>query len=153
MKAEFPPLFAPGFHDIEVGKLEELFVKPFPNSKTRQNIYSAFDSWLNEIKVLGLSGEIWINGSFTTEMPDPSDIDCVLFTNSKEVRDLSITQKSKLRDLMNERLTAQQRKECICDVYIEYSDDGLIERSLEYWKKLYGFSIKNIAKGIVRLHI
>lgn len=62
--------------------IEAVFVKPFTKSKTRWRVFEAFFIYLTELKaVLNVPMEIWVNGSFTTQKRDPSDIDFVIFVD------------------------------------------------------------------------
>ena len=65
---------------IDLATLEQVFVKDFPNSTTRKDL---FDNYLRYIDAF--AKEItphftqWINGSFVTKKEDPKDIDFVTF--------------------------------------------------------------------------
>lgn len=65
---------------VKLTDIEAYLVKPFPNSTTRQGLYSHYIDY-----VLDLQNNIcpdfvqWINGSFVSQKENPQDIDLVTF--------------------------------------------------------------------------
>jgi hypothetical protein len=49
--------------------------------------------FLEYILRFGVITELWLNGSFVTEKPDPGDIDAVAFYDKNKLNDLADTQK------------------------------------------------------------
>ena len=69
---------------IDLATLEQVFVKDFPNSETRKDL---FDNYLRYIdtfaKEITPNFTQWINGSFVTKKEDPKDIDFVTFIEAQ----------------------------------------------------------------------
>lgn len=74
-KPEFPPLFPPGRHHMTEAELRETCVDAFPGSPTRADIFAALERLFAHLLSNGVRCEIWIDGSFITEKPDPEDAD------------------------------------------------------------------------------
>ena len=72
---EYEPLFPPGFHNITIDQLEKIFSIPFENSKVRKNYVVRLEYFLNKLEAIGISFEVWIDGSFATKKVNPADID------------------------------------------------------------------------------
>ncbi|GAB4018603.1 hypothetical protein GCM10028808_53710 [Spirosoma migulaei] len=63
--------------------IESQFVEPFLQSISRLAIYKALLEYLTELKVaLGVPLVIWLDGSFTTNKPNPNDVDFVIFVDT-----------------------------------------------------------------------
>ncbi|MGD0104565.1 MAG: hypothetical protein ABSC06_11060 [Rhodopila sp.] len=75
VKSAFPPLLPPGRHVMTADRLEHLTVTRFQSSVMRPIIFAEFRRLLNEMATFGLVGELWVDGSFMTEKPEPDDID------------------------------------------------------------------------------
>jgi hypothetical protein len=70
----------PGRHPATLAEVEAAFVVPFPESRVRRSIY---DSWNRYRQTLlqvapGVVVAFWLNGSFISAKPNPSDIDVVV---------------------------------------------------------------------------
>ncbi|KAF0240574.1 MAG: hypothetical protein FD167_4140 [bacterium] len=152
MKTEYPSLLVGEFQDIKLHQLKSLFLVPFPNSTTRTNTLRRFKNWVQRIKKLNVRCEIWLDGSFVTKKEDPQDIDLVVFIKNTDMIRLSDAKKLELRILTNEKLTEEQKKECVCDSYLGSSEDLLDRR---YWKKTFGLTNEEPPKpkGIYRIFI
>lgn len=68
-----------------ISNIEELrleFVDKFPNSTTRQEIFSLFEDYIKDFKSeISNTFSILINGSFVTKKQNPNDIDFAIFLN------------------------------------------------------------------------
>ncbi|KAF0247375.1 MAG: hypothetical protein FD167_3225, partial [bacterium] len=151
MKTEYPPLLSEGFEDIRLDQLRPIFLDSFPSSTTRENILRKFKNWIQRVKKLNVKCEIWIDGSFATKKVNPRDIDIVVFISSTDIRDFSASKKRELEILTNERLTEEQKKECLCDSYLVFADDVY---GRKYWEEKFGLiRDKQKPKGIFRIVI
>ncbi len=66
--------------ESSVVEIEEIFVKPFPYSETRQPIFDNYLSYLNDFQRLITSDFThWLDGSFTSKKLNPNDLDFVAF--------------------------------------------------------------------------
>lgn len=78
MNGGFPPIFPPGFSEITVDALESLFVGPGFDNPLRRRLTDQLRAFVMELARLGVHGDIWIDGSYTTKKPCPRDVDVVL---------------------------------------------------------------------------
>lgn len=78
----FPPLLPPGFHDVDDVQVHVLCVGAFPKSVRRSMLYCNYIQLMADLRSLSRQFqcflEVWIDGSFTTEKPEPDDIDILL---------------------------------------------------------------------------
>jgi hypothetical protein len=79
-KEEFPPLLPEGMHSRTLAEIRQLCVAQFPNSTERAAIMDGLEGMVALIAKHGISGEMWVDGSFTTQKLNPGDVDFVLFT-------------------------------------------------------------------------
>lgn len=146
---EYTPLVASGFKDINEVDLHKEFVGPFNHQAGdhRNNLLIGFGSFLDEFKKLKIKAEVWIDGSFATEAPDPSDVDVVFYFNPDEVDSLKEEHKEKFERLFTERKFMRN----LYNVEVHY---GMIGNDLDYqqWLKTFGTYYDNVTpKGIFRL--
>ena len=145
---EYPPLLLNGFKEIREGDLHQEFVQPFNHGYDhRGNLLNYFNMFLNEFKSLEISGEIWIDGSFATRAPDPSDVDIVIYLNSEQVAKLKDEKLAKFEKLFKNRKFIRN----LYKVEVHYAQAG---DELEYaeWEKIFGTYYDNVTpKGIFRL--
>lgn len=146
---EFPPLLANGFKDITEAELHKEFVAPFNYQAEdhRSNLLIGFGSFLNEFKTLNITAEVWIDGSFTTTAPDPSDVDVVFYFNPLEIDSLGQEKKEKFQRLFTERKFMRN----LYKVEVHY---GTIGSDLDYqqWQRTFGTYYDNVTpKGIFRM--
>lgn len=84
-------------------------VDSFPDSAERHLIYDGFRKWHDKLTTLGISGTVWIDGSFTTrkfnpanpaEELEPGDIDVLTFMDYDQLNKLSPLAQNMLRSLV-----------------------------------------------------
>ncbi len=78
-KPDFPALLAPGMHNLTLADIQALAVDPFPDDVQRTGLYQNLMNWVGALNACGVNGTLWMDGSFLTVKPSPSDIDCVLW--------------------------------------------------------------------------
>ena len=127
---EFEPLYPAGFHD----NLENIFVIPFNNNTRRSYITNRFRDYIEKFSELGLKAEIWIDGSYSTQKPEPNDMDILIVFDANEVNQLPLEKRPLLGELFNRELSK-----------IRYSIDVLVLPSnntdhRSYWRGWFGFS-------------
>jgi predicted nucleotidyltransferase len=148
-KVEYPPLFTPGFHAVTVERLEEVCVLPFgePSRTHRQQLIDRFKIFLDQLKATGVRCDVWIDGSFTTEKVDPSDIDLLVVLNPVQLRIMKLDKQTDLKQLLNRPVSKLRYK---CDVLTANKGD---EYKLSYWRGWYGFARNDEPKGIARMKL
>ena len=85
---EHPPLHPVGIRDIAEDQLYPVFVEPFGQGNAhehRQNLLIRFGQFLNQFRQLELPAELWIDGSFATHAPDPTDVDVVFYMDAAQI--------------------------------------------------------------------
>lgn len=142
---EYEPIYQPGFHDISIDKLEEIFVHPFQENERRAYLVMRFRNYLDKLRELGLAVEVWLDGSFSTLKPIPNDMDILIIFNETDVKKLDIEKQVVLTELFDRDLCK-----------IRYSIDVLLCESGEinhrsYWRGWFGFSREERPKGIPRI--
>jgi hypothetical protein len=145
-KEEFPPLLSVGFHDFDIAGLRRLCVGRFPHSLTRPRIMDGLERVLSLMQRNGMRGEVWINGSFTTEKLNPDDADIILIVEAAEFKAFSLEQKAFFNQFSSISLKDQFR----CDNYamIRDKDDPTNEWLQAYWLRQFGFSRADDMKGL-----
>jgi hypothetical protein len=145
---EFPPLLANGFKVITEAELHTEFVAPFNHGhEHRADLLINFGEFLNQFKELNLTSEIWIDGSFATTAPDPSDIDVVFYFKPEEVDSLEEEKKQIFERLFQSRKFMKN----LYKVEVFY---GMLGSDYDYnqWNYVFGTCYDNITpKGIFRM--
>ncbi len=147
MKADYDSIIEPGIQDINIDQLEEIFVKPFNQPERRKYLVEHLQALLKQFEEIGVRFEIWIDGSFTTHKVSPNDIDIVCFAEPAQLIHLSTNKVTKLKFLLDNRLTKQLYT---CDIYFVPSDDQQLR---SYWRGWFGFFRNEKPKGIARIWI
>ncbi len=145
---DYDPLFEPGFHEIAFERIGEIFVDPFSNSNIRKLLFNRLKAFLKELKKTGISFEIWIDGSFATNKPEPADIDIVVVADPNKVNQLPRDKVLIINKLLRNKAVTRLRYKC--DVYFVLNDNP---NALSYWRRWFGFSPGERPKGIPRLTI
>jgi len=144
---EYPPLHQAGFKDITHSDLRAVFVDPFENSARREYLLMRFEALIDRFKETGISSEVWIDGSFSTQKPNPGDIDTIFFIDGNIANNLD-TEKKKILEEINDRKISKIRYSC--DVFIVPNHDTNMR---SYWRGWFGFSRSEEPKGILRFNI
>ena len=139
-----------GWHTMSVEELRRLCVEAFPSSATRHQIMEGLEQVVRRLIAAGVSGELWVDGSFVTRKTNPEDSDVVLRIDAAAYDSGS----SEVREAI-EWVADGLRDDLFCDshplfVYPEdhpYYAKG--ERKVAYWKREWGLSRRKEAKGIV----
>lgn len=146
---EYPPLLPDGFKEIAEADLHEAFVAPFHSEaqNCRVNLLIGFGNFLSEFKALHVSAEIWIDGSFTTQAPDPADIDLVFYFDPTEIDNLSEDRKTRFQRLFTNRKFIRNNYQV--EVFYAIKSN---EADYQQWQKTFGTCYDNkTPKGIFRL--
>lgn len=146
---EYTPLHPSGFKDIAETDFHKEFVSPFTYQAEdhRNNLLIGFGSFLNEFKELNITAEVWIDGSFTTTAPDPSDIDVVFYFKPEQVNSLSDDKKDKFQKLFQSRCLIKN----LYNVEVFYGMQGS-DYDYNQWTYVFGTCYDNVTpKGIFRI--
>jgi len=115
MAPEYQPLFNPGLHDINYSDFDKLFIAPFSSSPQRVKVGERFKVFISKLSEIGISLEVWVDGSFSTSKPDPADVDVAIFYNPNEVNALPSDKIELLKFLVGNNGETKARFKC--DVY------------------------------------
>ncbi len=145
---EYPPLLTSGLHDFRLDEISQHFVTPFADPARREYLLGRFILLLSEINQgSGIEMELWLDGSFATEKPDPEDIDVVFWARLEDLSTRSFEQQQFIQKIFvdSHEDTKLRYK---CDVYL-----GIQEREdmRKYWLEWFGRSREGVEKGIVRI--
>jgi hypothetical protein len=150
-KQEYPPLLPVGFHDFDVVGLRRLCVTRFTHSITRHSIMDNLESLISLLQRSGMRGEVWIDGSFTTDKLNPDDVDLILVLEVEEFRNFTAEQKAFFQWFSMTSLRDRFR----CDNYGMVRDAAHPENewTLAYWLRQFGFSRGNEMKGLAVIRL
>jgi hypothetical protein len=145
---EYPPLYADGFQDIVEKDLHKVFIAPFTKGiEHRTDLLLNFVQFLKQFKRLGLSAEIWIDGSFATYAPDPGDIDMVFYFDETALKAMSDKNRQLFQKLFQNRKFIKNLYQL--EVFCGTKDS---EEDYAQWRKNFGTGYDNLTpKGIFRL--
>lgn len=151
---EYPPLWPQGFHQVSLTDIENACVAPFEISITRPDLMAAFQLVVEQLKEKGISGTIWLDGSFVTKKINPSDIDFILVADSRVYDEANEEQREVLDGLTDGEMW---RPPLLCDTNAAYIDPPEQEGTsnvLDYWTNRFGFSLTDrTPKGILVIEL
>ena len=81
--SDLPSLYPLGFHPLTLGEVERACVEAFPLSRSRRTIMDGLHDFHRLLVTSGVVGNLWLDGSFTTEKIDPKDVDLVLMCKAE----------------------------------------------------------------------
>lgn len=150
MKADAPPLLEAGIHHVTSHRLKEIAVDAFPSDMRRAELFGKFLAWREGLRSVGVSGVVWLDGSFLTCKHQPDDIDLV-FWSPTLTRPLISAEQCLITTLLNKPAC---RATYDLDLYCESPvEDQMLHRQA-YWKGLLGFCHDGrTAKGIAEVVI
>ena len=143
----YKPLLPSGIKDISLGELDSLFLKPFGINPIRKRLLANLRRYLTKLQKIGIPFEVWIDGSFVTNKPEPNDIDLVIGVHKGDIAALLASQLELL-----EGLTYKRKR-----INLQYGIDVYVvnlESEPERQKWISNFSIgasKEEQKGIFRI--
>lgn len=144
---EFEPLLQAGIHDITKADLSNHFVTPFVNQEKRLKLIERFGFLIEKVEEIGISFEVWINGSFVTKKEEPNDIDVAFFFDPKAANALAPDKKLIFQEVAANSLSKYRYN---CDVYFLPNDNANLR---SYWRGWFGFMRNEQPKGFARINI
>ena len=132
-KLTYPAIIPKGLIEIDLSSLEAVFLGR-TDTPLRRRLTSQLNLFIRRLIKLGVSGDLWINGSFATTAPEPMDVDVVLITSNEVIRKLNPKNLEQLKYLSSEAGRDYVRQKWQVDFYIaESSNLG----SRRYYEKLF----------------
>ena len=161
LKPEFPPLWTEaGFYPISMKALREKCVDAFPLSQTREKIMSGLEKLVKRVVKDEVPGELWVDGSFTTQAIDPDDVDLLLHLPSEFCATMAEERTQETRRKIDWFQDEERRKTHYCDTHVweEYPHNHPLRRrsedDREYWQGIYGISlVGRVVKGIAMVEL
>src|ERR1019366_3788153 len=123
-----------GINDITKDTLENLFVVPFAFQDKRKQLVERFGFLMEKVEELGMTFEIWINGSFVTKKEEPNDIDIAFFFDPSQLATLT---PDKINIFNEVRNNSDSKLRYNCDVYFIPNN---LQTDRIYWKGLFSFN-------------
>jgi hypothetical protein len=154
-KREFQPLLNYGLHRMSWRELIALCVEPFAHSRTRSRILEGLAQVCKQLNACQTNMQMWIDGSFLTQKPDPEDSDVVVRISSEDLETCLPEHKNLIRDIVN----ADNRSRYLCDFYafVDYAKDHTLaaqgKEKREYWMRQFGTARDGTPKGMAQLDI
>ncbi|MFH1818552.1 MAG: hypothetical protein ABIK08_02315 [Pseudomonadota bacterium] len=150
-KMAYKALFPPGtFVDVALSNIPGVFASEV-DTPQRRRLSSQLRLFIGYMQNLGLTSfEMWIDGSFTTVKPNPTDVDVVCFIPRSEIEKLSDENRTSLQYLASEEGRPYVREKWSVDYY-HCPFDSLIERN--YWKERFSKDEYGEPKGIGRIKL
>jgi hypothetical protein len=147
---EYPPLWPQGFHELSLTEVEKACVSAFDLSQTRKDLMAALELVIEQLNAAGISGNIWLDGSFATEKINPKDIDFILVAESRVYDEGTEQQRAILDGLTDGDLW---KPPLLCDTNAAYLDPPEVQGTsnvMDYWTNRFGLSLGDrTPKGIV----
>ena len=142
-----------GFHPKSLEGIRKSCVDKFPLSSTRSAIMDGLEYMIGKLQEAGVSGKLWVDGSFTTEKINPEDVDTVIeifIENEIELTEQQYTTLSWMQTLRDNHF-------CDAYVFVRYPEDDDLhdegEEGRDYWEDLFGTTRAGEPKGIMTINI
>lgn len=152
----FPPLLPPGFHDLDDGSLKILCVDAFPQSIRRDMLYYNYTQLMSDIRSLHKQFkcfiEVWVDGSFTTEKPEPDDIDILLVIDYTLLNNVPVMFQPQVEKLLNRAFIQHNYKIDLLLLYKNHAESDY-ENDRMYWRGVFCHDREDTPKGIARLSL
>lgn len=152
-KPEFAPILVPGLHEMTPSELRRLCVDAFEHSATRAQLMDHLDIVIQQLESQGITGDLWVDGSFVTAKVDPQDIDASPRVPGLLLERLTPAQAEALRDMLDFASSGG------CDLYVfprfddTHEKHALSQRLRAYWLGQWGFPRGDEPKGIAVISI
>jgi len=147
----FPPLLPSGFHEHDDESLRLLCVDAFPNSERRGMLYCNYIQLMSDVRSINKQfkcfDEIWVDGSFTTEKPEPDDIDMLLVIDYDRLNLLPTMFQPQVEKLLNRSFIKHNY-----NIDLLLLGSGLEEDRM-HWRGVFGYDREDTPKGIVRISL
>lgn len=147
-KVIYPNLLAPGIHKLSLANLEQTVLVPFEDKRTRSNLCNRLRVLIQELETYQVEMIIWLDGSFCSKKPHPSDIDIVVFINEGDLNKLSSEKYNALLSFLENRNTIRARYGC--DLYFNGMSDT---KHFHYWRSQFSFNQLSEAKGFIQIRV
>lgn len=150
-KEEFSPLLPPGWHVMDIPAVRRLCVARFPDSIVRGRIMTLLEEVISMMQQARMRGQLWIDGSFTTQKLNPDDVDVILVVPAEDFIGMDAQQLAFINWFRGNSL--KQSHKCDNYFFIRNSDNAINEYTYAYWLRQFGFSRANEMKGFAVVNL
>lgn len=155
-KHDYPPLLPPGRHTMTLLEVERRFVHAFPGNARRAHLFHKFEEFMQTYLLAAFPCEIWLDGSFLTEKPEPGDIDATVMIEPHVGASLTPEQSDLISRTLNDAAFAPE-VDGFAYVKLERDDPDYGDEMLDpasTWHEVYGAEhSKEWLKGFVVLKL
>lgn len=151
---EFPPLWPEGFHSVTLDQIRVRCVQEFDLSTKRKALMDSFAVIIDYLAQVGVTCEVWLDGSFVTAKINPSDIDFIAVVDSR-IYDQGTEQLRRALDSLTDGQLWDASMGCDTNVaYFDPPEYASALNVLSYWQRRFGYSVVNqTPKGILTIKI
>ncbi|MFL5385504.1 MAG: DUF6932 family protein [Longimicrobiaceae bacterium] len=150
VKSEYPPLLAPGFHRVKEEELAALFVDSFSSPDRRRRLLARFHALIDHVREWNIPCDVWIDGSFATEKPDPQDVDALFVFDGEAVNRASSELHAAMSAVFGREGHRDTKLRYGCDAYMVINQD---EQTRSYWRGWFAFTRSDEPKGVPVLRV
>ena len=144
----YDPIYQAGIHSKTEPEIQSELIDCFNDNSTRATIWSRFNTFLDEVRKIGIDFEVWLDGSYVTDKEEPADIDAVFFFRQADLNNLDNTQTKYVEFLFGKPTKHIIKARYQSDVFLAPLEDQNLR---SYWRGWFGFTRTEVPKGIVRL--
>lgn len=157
-KLSYPALLESGFHDMECHEIKKICVDAFPSSKRRgmlyQNLSNLLDSFCKINAISYCISEIWVDGSFTTNKPEPDDIDILVVTDYLLLNQVPQQYHGMISQFFDRNFVKLNYNIDVLLLYKNHPNPNFDYDSMRsYWRGWFGFDREETPKGLVRIKL
>jgi len=144
---------------MSASEIKTLVVDGFPLSTRRSELWGNFIDLTTELKSVGITCDVWIDGSFLTQKIEPDDVDFVIDVPISILSNLTPTQKAliekiTIRDNTGLRKTKNLHGFVMFNAPAHHPNHIAGVLAQAQWQKDFGFSyIKKLPKGIAVMEV
>lgn len=99
----------PGLHPCTLADVQSGLVDRFPTSSSRRHILQGLQLYISDLESLGISGRLWLDGSFVTGKNHPGDVDLVPVVSFELLNRLSPAAQQLAPRLLNGKKSTQPK--------------------------------------------
>ena len=147
-------LLPPGRHPVTVEEVKAGLVDAFEGSATRAAIFGYWQELRAALSDLVPVRSQWLDGSFTTDKPDPADVDLVTVIDGLAFDDLPQHRRLLVRSLIEGTYT-EQFWSCDSNPLVLYPDGDLGHHASVVvagrWESYFGHTREGGEKGFVEV--
>ncbi len=155
-KPEFPSLIGDAMRRMELADLRARCVDRMAPSGIRERLMDGLEAYVAELEATAIPMEVWVEGSFTSEDPYPSDVDIVVCLSHVAVEAAGEEARQRLTQVL-EANSARDRYHCHVGVMTEYPPGHdrhwAGEAAREYWFECFATGDRGQFKGVALVEV